>query len=164
MEDDFPHIPFPADARLFRRTAELGARIRGLQTFSADPDEHFFRGRIQGRVAGPILDVPSPRRAFARQGDEGTLALTASGAMRVAGVPGRAWEFTISGYPVLYKWLNARRGQPLNATMHRSILGLVARLSHLMHLFDDADALLEGGLRGPSFIWTALKTGTWRCG
>ena len=149
LEDDFPHIPFPADARLFRRTAELGARIRALQTFAADPDEHFFQGRIQGRVAGPILDVPSPRRAFTRQGDDGTLALTAGGAMRVAGVPWRVWEFTISGYPVLYKWLSARRGQPLNATMHRSILGLVARLSHLIYLFDEADALLEEALQAP---------------
>lgn len=149
LEDDFPHIPFPADVDLFRRTAELGTRIRALQILADDPDEHFFRGRIQGRAAGPILDVPSPRRAFTRQGDEGTLALTVGEAMRVVGVPGRVWEFTISGYPVLYNWLGARRGQPLDATMHRSILGLVARLSHLIHLFDHADNLLEEALEAP---------------
>ena len=160
LEDDFPHIPFPADARLFRRTAELGTRIRALQTFAADPDERFFRGRIQGRVAGPILDVPPPRRAFTLQGEEGTLSLTASGAMRVAGVPGRVWEFTISGYPVLYNWLSARRGQPLNATMHRGILGLVARLSHLMYLFDDADALLEEALEAPLSFGSHWRRGS----
>ena len=53
LEDSFPHIPFPADMSLFRRTVEVGARIRLLQTFAADPDERFFRGRILGRVAGP---------------------------------------------------------------------------------------------------------------
>ena len=164
LEDDFPHIPFPADALLFRRAAELGARIRALQTFAADPDEHFFQGRIQGRVAGPMLNVPQRRHAFTWQGDEGTLTLTASGAMRVAGVPGRVWEFTISGYPVLYKWLSARRGQPLNATMHRSILGLVARLSHLMYLFDDADALLEEALEAPLSFGPRWRRGSGAAG
>ena len=164
LEDSFPHIPFPADMSLFRRTVEVGGHIRLLQTFAADPDERFFRGRIQGRVAGPILDVPPPQRAFTRQGDEGTLALTAGGAMRVAGVPGRVWEFTISGYPVLYKWLSARRGQPLNATMHRSILGLVARLNHLMYLFDDADALLEEALEAPLSFGPRWRRGSGAAG
>lgn len=149
LEDSFPHIPFPADADLFRRTAETGARIRALQTFAADPDECFSCGRIQGRVAVPVLDVPAPRSAFKRQGDEGTLALTAAGNMRVSGVPVRVWEFAVSGYPVLYRWLRARRGQALNAVMHRSVLELVARIGHLLYLFDEADALLEESLKAP---------------
>ena len=149
LQDSFPHIPFPADTGLFRRTAETGARIRGLQTYTAYPDERFFLGRIQGRVAGPILDVPPTRRAFARQGDEGTLALTASGDMRVASVPARVWDFAVSGYPVLDRWLRARRGQALDATMHRSVLELVARVGQLLYLFDEADALLEAALEAP---------------
>ena len=143
LEDSFPHIPFPADISLFRRTVEVGTRIRLLQTFAADPDERFFRGRIQGRVAGPVLDVPPPRNAFTRQGDEGALVLTAAGDMRVVGVPARVWEFAVSGYPVLHRWLRARRGQALNARMHRTVLELVARIGQLLYLFDEADALLE---------------------
>lgn len=149
LEDSFPHIPFPADMGLFRRTVEAGARIRALQTFAADPDEPFFRGRIQGRVAGPVLDVPTPQNAFTRQGDEGALALTAAGDMRVVGVPTRVWEFAVSGYPVLHRWLRARRGQALNAHMHRSVLELVARIGQLLYLFDEADALLEESLEAP---------------
>ena len=149
LEDALPHIPFPAEAGLFRRTAEVGARIRTLQTFAADPAERFFRGRIEGRVAGPVLDVPTLRRAFTRQGDEGTLVLTAAGDMRVAGISVRVWDFAVSGYPVLYRWLRARRGQALNAAMHRSILGLVARIDQLLSLFDEADALLAAALQNP---------------
>ena len=149
LEDALPHIPFPAEAGLFRRTAEVGARIRTLQTFAADPAERFFRGRIEGRVAGPILDVPTPRRVFTRQGDEGTLVLTAAGDMRVAGISVRVWDFAVSGYPVLYRWLRARRGQALNAAMHRSILGLVARIDQLLFLFDEADELLAAALQNP---------------
>ena len=149
LEDAFPHIPFPADADLFFRAAEAGARIRALQTFASEPDERFFLGRLQGRVAGSVLDVPPPRRAFTRQGDEGTLALTASGDMRVASVPAHVWDFAVSGYPVLHRWLRARRGQALDATMHRSILELVARIGQLLYLFDEADALLEEALEAP---------------
>jgi hypothetical protein len=149
LEDSFPHIPFPADLSLFRRTVEVGARIRLLQTFAADPDERFFRGRIKGRVAGPVLDVPPPKKAFTRQGDEGALVLTAAGDMRVAGVPVRVWEFAVSGYPVLHRWLRARRGQTLNARMHRTVLELVARLDQLLYLFDEADALLEESIEAP---------------
>ena len=149
LEDSFPHVPFPAVTGVFRRTAETGARIRAFQTFAADPDERFFLGRIHGHVANPVLDVPTPRSAFTRQGDEGTLALTASGDMRVAGVPTRVWEFAVSGYPVLHRWLRARRGQPLNAAMHRSVLELVARIGQLLYLFDEADTLLEEALEAP---------------
>ena len=149
LEDLFPHIPFPADKGLFRQTVELGARIRSIQTFAADPDERFFRGRIQGRVAGPVLDVPTPRNAFTAQGDEGALALTAAADMRVVGVPRRVWKFAVSGYPVLHRWLRARRGQALNARMHRSVLELVARIGQLLYLFDAADALLEESMEAP---------------
>ncbi len=149
LEDTFPHIPFPADAGLFLRTAETGARIRALQTFAADPDDSFLQGRIEGLATGPVLDVPPPGRAFVRQGDEGTLALTAAGDMRVAGVPARVWDFAVSGYPVLHRWLRARRGQALNAATHRCVLELVARIDHLLYLFDEADACLEAALEAP---------------
>ena len=164
LEDSFPHIPFPADAGLFRRATEVGARIRALQTFAADPDERFFRGRIQGRVAGPVLDVPTPQSAFARQGDEGTLALTRAGNMRVAGVPVNVWEFAISGYPVLYRWLRARRGQALDAAMHRSVLQLVARIGELLCLFDEADAVLEASLESPLSFGSQWRQGSGAAG
>lgn len=149
LEDTFPQIPFPADVELFRRTAETGARIRSLQTFVADPSEEFFRGRIKGRAVSPLLNVPPPRQAFTIQGDEGTLALTASGDLHVIGVPVRVWDFAISGFSVLYQWMNARRGQALNATMHRNILELVARINQLLYLFDEADVLMEAALEAP---------------
>ena len=69
--------------------------------------------------------------------------MTATGDMRVVGVPVRVWEFTVSGYPVFHRWLRARRGQALNARMHRTVLELVARIDQLLYLFDEADVLLE---------------------
>ena len=149
LEDAFPHIPFPADAGLFLRTAGTGARIRALQTFAAEPDERFFCGRLEGVVTGAVLDVPPPGRAFVRQGDEGVLALTAAGDMRVAKVPARVWEFAVSGYPVLPRWLRARRGQALDRALNRGILDLVARIGQLLYLFDETDALLAESLEAP---------------
>ena len=149
LEDAFPHVSFPADADVFRQAADVGSRIRALQTFESDPDELYMGARVAGRIGGPILNVPPRSRAFTRQGDEGTLALTADGTMRVTRVPVSVWRFAISDYPVLHRWLRARSGHPLNARMHRDILNLVARIDQLLNLFDEADALLVSALHNP---------------
>ena len=149
LEDAFPHVPFPADTAVFRAAADVGARIRALETFAADPDERYLRARLEGRAAGPVLNVPSGQRAFAAQGEEGTLVLTAERTMRVNQVPVRVWEFAISGYPVFYRWLRARTGEPLNARMHREILNLIGRIDQLLTLFDEADAVLDSALNEP---------------
>ena len=149
LEDTFPHVPFPVDPNLFRQAAALGARIRALQTFSAEPSGRFFQARIVGRVGGPVLDVPTPTRAFVSQGDEGTLALMQRGAMGVTGVPAGVWRFAVSGYPLLHRWLRARRGQALDARMHRRILTLVAQIDELLSLFEEADTLLMAALNEP---------------
>ena len=134
---------------MFRQAADVGSRIRALETFESDPDDCYLRARLEGRVAGPVLNVPSGQRAFAAHGDEGTLVLTAERTMHVNQVPVRAWEFAISGYPVLYRWLRARTGEPLNARMHRDILNLIGRIDQLLTLFDEADAVLESALNEP---------------
>ena len=149
LENAFPHVPFPADHAVFEQSADVGARIRALQTLASDPDEVHFRARVEGGDARPIVNVLPGDRAFTRQGDEGTLALTTGRTMRVNHVPLAVWRFSVSGYPVLHRWLRARNGHPLNARMHRDILNLVARIDQLMSLFDEADALLVAALDNP---------------
>ena len=149
LEDAFPHVPFPADPDVFHQAADVGSRIRALQTLESDPDELYMGARVQGRIAEPILNVPSRSRAFTRQDDEGTLALTADGTMCVTRIPVSVWRFAISGYPVLHRWLRARSGHPLNARMHRDILNLVARIDQLRNLFHEADTVLVSALHNP---------------
>jgi len=68
LEDNFPHVPFPADQDSFSAAARLGARIRALEGFIAAPEQDFCTARLIGQASGPTLDVPSPTRAFTTTG------------------------------------------------------------------------------------------------
>lgn len=142
LEDDFPHVPFPADTAAFRRAAGIGARIRAIQTFTEPPAPEFRRARLVGRAAGP-LDVPPPRRAFAPNAGTGRIALVSDRTLRIENVSEAVWQFSVSGYLVLYRWLRARNGQPISAALQRQILDIVGRIEELLHLYDEADAVLS---------------------
>jgi Type ISP C-terminal specificity domain len=42
LEDVFPHIPFPAQHKVFLEAAELGSEIRAVETFARAPRVEFF--------------------------------------------------------------------------------------------------------------------------
>ena len=149
LEDGFPHIPFPSDSAVFMAAAELGARIRSIQTFDAVPAQVFRRARLVGLAPGRRLDVPAPRRTFIGEGGTGTLALVADQSLRVAGVSENAWRFSVSGYPVLYRWLRARNGEALDAALQRNLLDTIARIEEILCLFDEADDILEAAMQAP---------------
>ena len=149
LEDDFPHLPFPSVAGVFAAAAALGARIRAIQTFAEEPAERFRTARLVGRASAPHLDVPAPRNAFAGEGDRGSVALLADQSLRVGGVSERAWRFSVSEYQVLYRWLRARNGEELDAALQRELLDTIARIEEILHLFDEADAILEAALQMP---------------
>ena len=142
LEDDFPHVPFPANPDTFREAARIGARIRSLQTFAEPPAEEFRRARLIGHASGLVLDVPTPQRAFAGDGDTGYVALLADRSLRIANVSERTWQFSVSGYQVLYRWLRARNGDEITAVLQRNILDAVGRIDESLHLFDEADRVL----------------------
>jgi predicted helicase len=153
LDDDFPHVPFPADPEAFSDAARLGARIRALEGFLAEPAPAFRATRIVGQATGPTLDVPSPARAFTNADGTGTVALLRNQSLRMADVPERVWRFEVSGHLVLYKWLRARNGTPLagaiGAALLREVLDTTARIAELLFLFDQADAVLENALAAP---------------
>jgi hypothetical protein len=142
LEDNFPHVPFPADPELFRQAARIGARLRALQTFAVPPAEEFRQARLVGHASGPFLDVPTPQRAFAGDGEAGYVALLPDQSLRITNVSERVWQFSVSGYQVLYRWLRARNGDEITAVLQRNILDVVGRIDESLHLFDDADRVL----------------------
>ncbi len=153
LEDDFPHVPFPADREGFAEAARIGARLRALQGLSAAPGTGFRSARLVGQASGPALDVPTPRRAFVADGDVGTVALLADRSLVLGGVGARVWDFSVSGYPVLPRWLRARNGEALTgaggATLQRAVLDVAWRIEELLCLFDRADGILERALEAP---------------
>ena len=96
--------------------------------------------------------MPAPRHAFAGSDQAGTVALLPDRSLCIAGVSRRVWEFSVSGYPVLYRWLRARNGEGLTGSggsaLLRAVLDVVWRIEELLHLFDQADAVLVHALAG----------------
>ncbi len=146
LEDDFPHIPFPAARDDFAEAARIGARIRAIEGFTVAPDAAYCTARLEGTGIGLTLNVPTPRRAWTGDADHGTVSLTPDAALRITGVPEAVWTFAVSGYPLLYKWLKGRTGQSLHgesgAALLQEALDIVWRLTELNALFDAADAVL----------------------
>lgn len=149
LEESFAHIPFPADPAVFARAAAIGAEIGALQGFARDPAAPFRTARLLGRATGVILAVPPQRDAFREDGSgHGFIPLQEDQSLRLAGVSRRAWEFAVSGYRVLYRWLAARNGEALG-DVQRGLLDLVWRIEELLHWFDAADAALAEALARP---------------
>lgn len=142
LEDDFPHVPFPADPAVFDDAARIGARLRDLQGFAAEPGPAFRTARLAGKAGGPALDVPAPAAAFTA----GAVALLPDRSLRVEGVSDAAWCFAVSGYPVLQRWLRARKGEALDAALLREALDVVWRIEELVALAGEADLALARAL------------------
>ncbi len=153
LENDFPHVPFPADKRVFvvpPLRARLGNRIRELETFASAPAKDFCWARLDGDPAS-TLAVPTRTRAFRRDqgpdGEAGRIVLAEDRSFVISGVSDAAWNFSVSGYPVLHRWLRARTGQRVDAALQREILDVVARVEELLHRFREAEPLLEQAVK-----------------
>ena len=153
LEDDFPHVPFPAAPETFAAAAGIGARIRALQGFAAAPGPEFRTARLAGHASGETMAVPSPQRAYVSTDPTGTVALLPDRSLYIAEVPERVWDFEVSGYRVLYRWLRARNGEPVvgarGAGLLRDAMDAVWRIAELLYLFDQADAILANALEAP---------------
>lgn len=141
LEDTFPHIPFPATVDVFNRAAEVGAEIRSLETFSRAPSADYMpRGFCTwaSRPGGPLASQDD----FA----EGRVTLCADGTGVMEGIPEAVWSFSVSGYRVLPRWLEAREGLALDYGMTGQIRDIAGRIHELLHWFDQADLVLEATL------------------
>ena len=109
--------------------------------------------RLSGQATGPTLDVPAPRRAFAGADGIGTVALLPDRSLCLSALPQRVWDFAVSGYPVLHRWLRARNGEPLTgaagATLLRAALDVAWRIEELLYRCDQAGRVLTQALDAP---------------
>jgi hypothetical protein len=150
LEEAFAHIPFPAEAVVFAEAARVGGEIRALECFIREPEREYRGARLLGRASGVILAAPPQRNAFLEDGSgRGFIPLQEDQSLRLAGVSRPAFEFAVSGYRVLYRWLAARNGEAIDAALQRGILDIVWRIEELLHWFDAADAVLERALVRP---------------
>jgi hypothetical protein len=143
LEETFAHIPFPAGVSVFSEASRVGRAIRELETFGRAPSSDFHSARLAGRATGVTLSVPPVDRAFLADGrGTGAVALQEDQSLRLVSLPERVWQFAVSGYRVLPRWLAARNGEALDADLHRALLDVAWRIEELLHWFDAADQVL----------------------
>ncbi|NUR46175.1 MAG: N-6 DNA methylase [Sphingomonas sp.] len=143
LEDTFPHVPFPADKTLFDRAAAVGKSIREVETFAREPESQFVTpttARIETAPHGPLADIGP------EDWHEGDLLLCENGSGKVSGIPRAVWEFAVSGYPLLPRWLGARRGIDVDAAFIHDFRDITGRINELIHRFDEADIVLQEAL------------------
>ncbi len=144
IEESFAHVPFPAAHADFAEAASIGAQIRALETFLRKPADTHRTATMEGRATGLTLDSPGPFQKDGRGG--GSIGLQENQSLRLVGVPVRVWEFWVSGYRVPRRWLEARRGEALDAALLREILDVAWRIEELLYWFDTADLMLHRAL------------------
>jgi hypothetical protein len=143
LEDVFPHIPFPASKVVFDRAASVGAKIRAVETFERAADAIYLTNAIARIETTPRgkLDAIGPG-----DWDEGELILCDDGSGKVSGIPVGVWEFAVSGYRVLQRWLAGRAGIIVDDAFIREFRDITGRINELIHLFDEADLVLKVAL------------------
>jgi hypothetical protein len=56
------------------------------------------------------------------------------------------WNFSVSGYRVLPRWIEGRAGLPANLAFVRELRDVAARIAELIHRFEEADLVLNATL------------------
>lgn len=104
-----PRIPITADPALFEEAVNLGQRLLWLQTWGER-----FRGNGRGSLLphvaglgweGTVTAIPASPGDITYDSDTETLHV---GDGAVSGVRAEVWEFSVSGFPVVQRWLHSR--------------------------------------------------------
>jgi predicted helicase len=140
LEDVFPHVPFPSDHALFLEAAALGREIRAVETFARPPRAEFLNPGV-ARVESEATET-----LHATDWSEGEIYLCANRTGRVSGVSAAVWNFSVSGYRLLFRWIDARQGLPIDHALVTALRDLVGRIAELIDLFARADQILQRGL------------------
>jgi hypothetical protein len=141
LEDTFPHVVFPLHHEVFLDAVRIGREIRGVETFAREPRGAIERAdfvRLENRPRGPLAEADLVGEA---------LSLCEDGSGRVTGLPQAVWNFSVSGYRVLPRWLEARKGSTVDRAFFREFRDICGRIAELIELFGQADRVLDAALR-----------------
>jgi len=149
LEDVFPHVPFPARFPVFANAVRIGREIRLVETFSRELGAAYRLpsfARVETQPQGVVSTVDYA---------DGAIILCADGSGRVTGIPQQVWDFSISRYPVLPRWIEGRRGLPADFVLVGELRDICGRIAELIDLFREADIVL-GDTLGETLTREAL--------
>jgi predicted helicase len=141
LEDVFPHVPFPARPDVFHEAVRIGREIRAVETFAREPGEAYRRPdfvRVETQPRGRVAEVDF---------DGGEITLCDDGSGRIVGISRDVWDFAVSGYRVVPRWLQGRIGLMADLSLVEEFRDVCARVAELIDLFEQADDVLERALQ-----------------
>lgn len=139
LRSDFPRIPLPTDAALFRALAGHGAQLVALHLLR-DP------ALAQGGPAYPVGgDNKVEKVVYSQPTDATPGRVWINPRQYFEGIAPALWTFQIGGYQVLEKWLKDRKGRTLDSDdvgHYRKIALALAATQRLMAQIDSTAAPL----------------------
>jgi hypothetical protein len=77
---------------------------------------------------------------------DGRITLCENGSGQITGLSQPVWEFSVSGYRVLPRWLDGRLGLPVDRALVQEFRDICGRTAELLALFAEADNVLDATL------------------
>ncbi len=143
---DFPRVPLPRSAELFRRLAEVGHDLLALQLLESPKLDKSITsyagpkipevGRVGWSNGTVWLDAG---KTNARQGHRATR----TGTIGFQSVPEEVWDFHIGGYQVCHKWLKDRKGRALLDEDLAHYQKIVVALNETIRIMAEIDEVIE---------------------
>ena len=143
---DFPRVPVPSSAVLFRRLVEIGHELLAIHLLESPKTDEFITtytgpknpevGRVGWWNRTIWLDAS---KTNAREGHRATK----SGTLGFHGVPKEVWNFHIGGYQVCHKWLKDRKGRMLSDEDITHYQKIVVALNETIRIMAEVDAVIE---------------------
>ena len=146
LKRDFPRVPLPGSAELFRKLTEAGHELLALHVLESP------------KLGKPITNYTGPRNPeVGRVGwSDGTVWLDAGktsareghratepGTIGFQRVPEQVWDFHIGGYQVCHKWLKDRKGRILSDEEVARYQKIVVALSETIQIMAEIDEIIE---------------------
>ncbi len=165
-----PRIPITKNATLFTHAVELGRHLVALHTYGERFD-HTTIPQGKARVEKPINPTPMPERPLYNQATS-TLCI---GTGEVRPVFKEVWEFSVSGYAVLQRWLDFRTAKGAGKRTSdldkirppawppewsTELLDLIWVLEATIDLLPEVGKILDELVAGPCFDTSELPTPT----
>lgn len=144
LRRDFPRVPFPADAEIFREMSALGQRLVALHLLESDEPRLpavRFEGVGDARVGE--RDEEKVRYDAERQ------RVYVNGTQYFEPVSPDVWDYHVGGYQVCKRWLTDRRGRVLSLDEVRTYSRMVAALARTIEIQGAIDTLYETVQRQP---------------
>ena len=89
------------------------------------------------------METEATETLHASDWTDGELFLCANQTGRVSGVSAAIWSFSVSGYRLLPRWLDARKGLAADHALISAMRDVVGRIAALIDLFARTDRLLD---------------------